>query len=293
MPAAEAAEASLRHRPWNSEFWSARSSAGGAHSASLPPSMVTIRSESKMVTKRCAMVMVVESLKRSRMDRCTMASVSKSMFAVASSMASTFGFRSTARARQMSCLCPVDQFEPPSSTTAPRPPGCCSAMPPPPPLLLPTPLFRSSSFFSAPSSTSMLTPRRALCPVAPSPSSPPPPLPLTPLTSSSLRRAAQRIASKIWASVNSPKASKLSRRLPTNNTGSWGMMPSVRRKVLRGRLATSTPSSRMRPPARGVMRNKATSRELLPDPDLPHTPTLVPPFKFKVKSCRTRGSPAR
>jgi len=97
-------------------------------SATLPASMVTIRSESKIVCSRWAMVKQVESLNLLRMDCCTMASVSRSMLAVASSMARTLGARSTARAKQMSCRWPVDQLLPPSSTRAFKPPGCCSSM---------------------------------------------------------------------------------------------------------------------------------------------------------------------
>lgn len=53
------------------------------------------------------------------------------------------------------------------------------------------------------------------------------------------------------------------------------MMPRVRLKVLRGSFEMSTPSKRMRPEARGLIRNKATNMELFPEPERPHTPTWL------------------
>mmetsp|Transcript_41337 Transcript_41337/g.93133 ORF Transcript_41337/g.93133 Transcript_41337/m.93133 type:complete len:310 (-) Transcript_41337:1308-2237(-) len=238
-PAATAADLSFLTRPKKSESGLPMSSAGGAHSASLPSSMVTMRSESSMVWRRWAMVSVVAWANLVRSDRWTTASVSRSMFAVASSTASTFGFRRTARARQMSWRWPVDQLAPPSSTADPRPSGCCS--------------------------------RTAL-----------------------VSRQAQRRASHRAASWNSPNASRLSRNVPTKRTGSCGMMPSVRRSLLRGILAVSSPPSKIRPSvSMGVMRKRATRRDDLPDPERPQTPTFDPPGISRQSRLITRGRPLR
>eukprot|EP00961_Rhodomonas_salina_P094990 1278079-Rhodomonas_salina.1 len=61
-----------------------------------------------MVSRRCAMVMIVRSVKFSRRIFCTLASVSESSAAVASSSSSSFDGVSMARARQSSCCWPSE-----------------------------------------------------------------------------------------------------------------------------------------------------------------------------------------
>mmetsp|Transcript_3585 Transcript_3585/g.13058 ORF Transcript_3585/g.13058 Transcript_3585/m.13058 type:complete len:246 (-) Transcript_3585:1156-1893(-) len=62
------------------------------------------------------MVSTVDASNATRIMRWILASVLVSMFAVASSMTSTFGERSSARAMQMSCRSPTLRLPPPSAT---------------------------------------------------------------------------------------------------------------------------------------------------------------------------------
>lgn len=62
---------------------------------------------SKTVFIRCAIVSTVQSLNAFRIVSCISVSVSKSIEAVASSRIKTFVFRSRARARHISCRCPI------------------------------------------------------------------------------------------------------------------------------------------------------------------------------------------
>mmetsp|Transcript_23670 Transcript_23670/g.93869 ORF Transcript_23670/g.93869 Transcript_23670/m.93869 type:complete len:266 (-) Transcript_23670:77-874(-) len=101
---------------------SRRRSAGAPASRMRPSARTITWSLSRMVEMRCAMTRRVADSKASdsRSVRWMWASVSRSTFAVASSMA-TMRRRSTrARARHMSCRSPADQLAPPSSTGVAR-----------------------------------------------------------------------------------------------------------------------------------------------------------------------------
>mmetsp|Transcript_21951 Transcript_21951/g.39492 ORF Transcript_21951/g.39492 Transcript_21951/m.39492 type:complete len:223 (+) Transcript_21951:17-685(+) len=97
--------------------------AGVSNSTTWPPSNTSTLSQSMMVSRRCAMVRVVQPPNCSFSVRCTSASVMGSTLAVASSRIRKDVHRSNARARQKSCRCPTLKFSPPASTTSCRPRG--------------------------------------------------------------------------------------------------------------------------------------------------------------------------
>mmetsp|Transcript_29634 Transcript_29634/g.47832 ORF Transcript_29634/g.47832 Transcript_29634/m.47832 type:complete len:256 (-) Transcript_29634:1045-1812(-) len=91
---------------------------GESNSTRRPASSTMILSLSKMVSRRCAIVMTVQFRNLSRMVCCIRASVSGSMLAVASSSTRIFGFFSSTLHRHISCLCPTLKLSPPSATVA-------------------------------------------------------------------------------------------------------------------------------------------------------------------------------
>jgi hypothetical protein len=72
-------------------------------------------SELMIVFRRWAIVITVESAKSSLISLMILASVTKSIFAVASSKITTLAFRMLALQMQISYFSPVDRFLPPSS----------------------------------------------------------------------------------------------------------------------------------------------------------------------------------
>mmetsp|Transcript_694 Transcript_694/g.1170 ORF Transcript_694/g.1170 Transcript_694/m.1170 type:complete len:236 (-) Transcript_694:952-1659(-) len=101
---------------------------GRSNSATCPSDKTRTRSASMMVFNLCAIMRRVDVLHSVRRVVCTRASVSTSTDAVASSKTRTLDWRSRARARQSSCLCPTLKFSPPSATVLSSLSGiCCTA----------------------------------------------------------------------------------------------------------------------------------------------------------------------
>mmetsp|Transcript_8580 Transcript_8580/g.14774 ORF Transcript_8580/g.14774 Transcript_8580/m.14774 type:complete len:275 (-) Transcript_8580:974-1798(-) len=89
---------------------------GESNSATLPASITRMRSDSMIVSSRCAIVRIVDRANSSLITFWIMLSVSKSMAAVASSRHRMRELFRMALARQNNCLCPREKLAPESST---------------------------------------------------------------------------------------------------------------------------------------------------------------------------------
>ena len=94
---------------------------GLSYSTTVPSLKTAIKSESKIVFSRWAIVMTVQSLNSERIVFWIRSSVSISIAAVASSKIRIFVFRSKALDKQISCRWPTEKLEPDSVTSWSKP----------------------------------------------------------------------------------------------------------------------------------------------------------------------------
>mmetsp|Transcript_4582 Transcript_4582/g.6476 ORF Transcript_4582/g.6476 Transcript_4582/m.6476 type:complete len:201 (-) Transcript_4582:1407-2009(-) len=100
-------------------------------------------------------------------------------------------------------------------------------------------------------------------------------------------------AFNIAASEYSLSGSKLIRKVPRQRYGSCGITATCRRKAFPLNVWMSVPSILIHPDSGSTNRNNDCISVLLPQPDLPTTPSFVPPGTAKETSLRTSGKPLR
>mmetsp|Transcript_35370 Transcript_35370/g.119738 ORF Transcript_35370/g.119738 Transcript_35370/m.119738 type:complete len:203 (+) Transcript_35370:238-846(+) len=93
---------------------------------------------------------------------------------------------------------------------------------------------------------------------------------------SASRSPARASASRSAPSFAFPKGSRFDRTVPENSVAACGTTATPRRNTASGSAATSTPSIRTRPPARGASRSSAVTSVDLPAPVRPTTPQRLP-----------------
>lgn len=101
--------------------------------------------------------------------------------------------------------------------------------------------------------------------------------------------AKQKHAFHISSSVYCPTGSTLLLTVPSNRTGSWGIIPKRERRSWSPRVQMSMPSMIICPPVGSTSLKKTWMRVDLPLPVRPTTPIFSPPWMLRVIPLSTKG----